>query len=349
MSYIDYIEYLNLNPDLKKLFDESMFLAKNHWEKHGILEKRKFKLSDFNILFPKLENIDFINYFNTKQNYKNLKYIITNEHLARNYWIKYGSTYGDELKLKNIDYKLLEKNINNNFTKYTGNKYVNIITNLYNDKNIDRFNEYILTLKINVNNNYIKKIHIFWDLKTGEPHQQFKNIFDKYSNKINIIYNTGRTDFFTLFDYPEKNSDEIYCVCNGDIILSSDICKLHDINIQNKLIALTRWEFISEESISIKHRYGQPNKYSQDVWCFKPNLNIPIETKNIFLGVVHCDGYLINEFKKKNIPIYNPCNDIITLHLHIKDSRSYILNQNTEILEELKKYYVDYCKINDIK
>jgi len=287
------------------------------------------------IKYPDIGRIDFIDYLNS---YPDLKqafgYDVTK---AEQHWVTNGRFEGRHIRLKDINYKEIEKHVTNAYHKHHNDISVNILTSLYVDKNPQRVEEYKLALQLNLNNPHVNHVHVMWDNCGGEIEH-----FISPHEKLTIVPHDGRPSFKTLFEYCNtQKSRALWCVCNGDIVVTDDVHKLQSINMNNNLLALTRWEFVSETDISIFHEHEQPNKYSQDTWCFKTPILIPSELELIHMGKVACDSKLSEVYKHYQRSIYNPCVDIKTLHMHMQNSR-------TQTYNIANAGYVESCKLQDI-
>jgi hypothetical protein len=287
------------------------------------------------IKYPDISRVDFEDYL---KSYPDLQQEFGDDILkARQHWITNGRFEGRHVKLQNIDYSKIEKYVTETYHTYHNDTSVNLLTSLYLDKNPLRMQEYKLALQLNLKNPHINHIHVMWEGHDKETEQILSD-----HEKITVIPHNGRPSFKTLFEYCNiQNPGGLWCVCNGDIVLTNDIHKLQSINMNNNLLALTRWEFVSETSVSVFHEHEQPNKYSQDTWCFKTPILVPSELELIHMGKVACDSHLSNVYKHYQQFIYNPCMDIKTLHIHLQNSR-------TQTYNVANAGYVDSCSLQDI-
>ena len=287
------------------------------------------------IKYPKISKVDFEDYLNS---YPDLQQAFGNDTIkAMQHWYTNGRFEGRHIRLLDIDYSKIEQCVAKTYHKRHNEISVNILTSLYNDENSARADEYKLALQLNLENPHVNHVHVLWDNYRGEAGH-----FIKPHEKLTVVSHNGRPSFKTLFEYCNaQENNKLWCVCNGDIVLTDDVHKLQSIDMNNKLLALTRWEFVSETDISIFHEHEQPNKYSQDTWCFKSPVLVPSELELIHMGVVACDSELSDVYKHYQYPIYNPCVDIKTLHMHMQNSRTQTYNVSNA-------GYVTSCGIADI-
>jgi hypothetical protein len=287
------------------------------------------------IKYPEPTRVDFKDYLNS---YPDLQQAFGNDtSKARQHWINNGRFEGRHIRLQNIDYKKIEQHVTGIYHNHYNDLSVNILTSLYVDKNPLRAEEYKLALQLNLKNPHVNHVHVLWDNCGGEiehyipPHE-----------KLTVTSHGGRPSFKTLFEYcNSQETHALWCVCNGDIVVTDDIHKLQSINMNNNLLALTRWEFISETDISVFHEHERPNKYSQDTWCFKSPILVPSELELIYMGQVACDSKLSDVYKHYQHGIYNPCVDIKTLHMHMQNSR-------TQTYDVANAGYVEHCRLENI-
>lgn len=273
---------------------------------------------NYDLKYPDPDRVNFHDYL---RSYPDLQSAFgDNVEAARKHWITCGRYEGRHVKLNNVDYKKISTYVkHNHITGSYSNSDFNLVTCLYNDKNIQRDMEYRLALNLNLYNENIKSIYIYWDTTTG--------VFDwvdlNIHNKIKLINFSGRPDFHTLFNYCNQDkSNIIWCICNGDIVPTKTMSLIHTQEMHNKLLALTRWEFVSENEITVFNEHRKPNGYSQDTWIIKPPFDTPPEFKNIYMGKIACDSELGNITKQNGIAVYNPCMDVKTLHIHLQNSRT---------------------------
>lgn len=271
------------------------------------------------IKYPEADNVDFENYL---KSYPDLHTICRgNLAKARQHWLLYGRHEGRNIKLKNINYGNIVKyieSVSDNIYPSGIKNHITLTTSLYNEMSIERVKELCICLNYNINCQHIHAINIHYDISTNDIPGEFKVYFD--SEKVNLIPCTGRPTFETLFyNSPYK---DLHVVCNGDIIITSDILKLDNKKLNQTVICLTRWEFISDNDICIFHANNDINTISQDTWIHNKTLPYIEEFKNIYLGTNACDCIVGNILRENNIQPVNPCIDIKTLHLHLQNQRS---------------------------
>ena len=216
------------------------------------------------------------------------------------------------------------------------NLKINLITSFYIIKNndtmsIQRNNELLECLYKNINNDNICKIHLYVD----DIHALNKAIKLNKNNKLNII-NIGKQPLYSeMFEYCIDNlKDEIVMICNSDVYLYK--C---DLNVLSKLdsnvYALSR----HERNLKCKV-YGAP---SYDAFIFYPkylNKSILKNTQHV-QNIIGADNSIINNFIELNLNLYNPCFEIMIIHLHDSELRTY---NNQRIAHDnflIKQEYLD--------
>lgn len=172
-----------------------------------------------------------------------------------------------------------------------------LLIEYYETENLRRYGEYITCLLKNIP--YFNKIFVF-----SNDNLPFKD------EKITIIKH-DRPTFKDFFDFCNHNlKDEICVIANGDIIFDSSIEFLEKTNLENKFIAISRWE-----------KLKPPDKdYYQDVWAFKSPIMSNEEMK-FNLGIPGCDNRISRIMFELGYTIRNPGLQIKTFHFHFSNHR----------------------------
>lgn len=204
-----------------------------------------------------------------------------------------------------------------------------LITQFYKPKWKQRRNEINDCLNNNLNNKYIDEIHLF-----VEGDQDFEKIFpnNKNLNKIHKITLKDRLSFKDAFEYSNKNlsNSAIKILSNSDIYFNDTLKEIHNNLLDDKhVLALTRHNFNKKNKKIIKQ--AAPSS-SQDSWAWKGKMTLDPDDKyykkdGIKLGYWGCDNYIANLFKKAGYSVSNPCQSIISIHLH-EDFNKRAINKN---------------------
>jgi len=224
-------------------------------------------------------------------------------------------------------------------SKYEKNNLkIHYITSFYiiNDNDSisrQRNDELLECLYKNMNNNNICKIHLYVDNNDALN----KAITLNKDNKLNII-NIGKQPLYSdMFKYAIDNlKDEIVMISNSDIYLyKCDLDILSKLN--NNVYALSR----HENDLKCKV-YGWG---SHDAFIFYPKYIDKDILKNIQhkQNVAGSDDNIINNLVDSGLNLYNPCFEIMIVHLHNSELRTY---NNDKI--EYGKYFIKQIYLNEI-
>lgn len=264
LNRIDYKDYLDHYPDLKKTLGSNELLARKHYMRTGYKESRIFKFKDFNY------NLFEYNF------------------------------------LSNLKYGFLEKEIF-------------LITSLYNETNMVRLNEFMISLNFNLKNHNIKEIIVFYDVSNGSNiflNELFKN------HKITIIRIDNRPTYKEMSDVIPLN--EIGIICNADIIFDDSLENIFNYNLRSNIIGLTRWDFISEETAIPRLQNEEVMTSSVDSWIIYNNKKLNDDFNEIRLGTWECDGNFIKLCEKNEINYISECFNIKSYHIHFSNNRNYV-------------------------
>ena len=214
---------------------------------------------------------------------------------------------------------------------------INLITSFYiinkdDEQSKTRNNELLECLYKNLQNDLICKIHLFVDdIKSSNKAMEL-NI----NNKIKII-NIGKQPLYSeMFEYAIDNlKDKISMVSNSDIYLHK--CDLNVLNkLSNNVFALSR-----HESDYKCHVIGWG---SHDAFIFNSTYIKKDILKNIehIQNIAGSDDNIINNLVDSGLKLYNPCFEIIIIHLHDSQLRTYNNNKIANGKYFIKQqYFVD--------
>jgi hypothetical protein len=199
--------------------------------------------------------------------------------------------------------------------------------NYYRDKDIKRDEELRNCLEYNIANPEIDHIVLLADeaieLPCFFPEKVLIRTVDKRPT-----YN----DFFEATQHYYSAGDIIHIIANSDIFFDQvGLSLLDKISLDNKCLALTRWDIQSDGSAKCHNNIG-----SQDVWIFKGNIR-PIDG-NFHLGKRGCDNRIAHEIEKAGYKVENPCHDVICYHLHLSNVRNYSTKGDADVIPPPYKY-----------
>ncbi len=200
-----------------------------------------------------------------------------------------------------------------------------LITNLYNETNPARINEYITCLERNLSLSLIDTVHVIYD-KAKDSSDKAQNKLLKYlkSKKVRMTYVHTRPTYAYCFHVANTlYSHRKVIFCNADIYFNQTLRRLVDYDLSNKFIALTRWNVWKDGSLKpYIWPDGTQAEYSQDTWIFQTPLK-KFEDETIQIGVPHCDGKIAYQAHISDLKVFNPCLTIQSCHLHLSGIRNY--------------------------
>ena len=203
-----------------------------------------------------------------------------------------------------------------------------LITSLYNETDVARAQEYLTCLEKNLIHPSIQSIHVVYDTSRDDLNNYVLNYL-KLKN-VKITYIVGRPTFGYLFklineQYPQNK----IIISNADIYFNETLHVLDSYDLQEKFLALTRWNVKADGSIEIFKQYDKNNNfrqdwsyYSQDTWIFQAPLK-PFRYEGIELGTFLCDGIVAFQAYQVKLHVFNPCWTIQCCHLHLSNIRNY--------------------------
>ena len=134
-----------------------------------------------------------------------------------------------------------------------------------------------------------------------------------YANFLQCVYDIVPNNVFTV-------------LCNADIYFGDSLQDLHKINMNDKMLALLRWDVPSSGLESDAKIFG-PRADSQDTWIF---LSDSIKARkwdynkfNFQLGQAGCDNAFAGHILRQKFVISNPAVSFKTYHLHNTNIRNY--------------------------
>tara|TARA_B100001564_G_C20653331_1_gene677939 strand:+ start:1 stop:789 length:789 start_codon:yes stop_codon:yes gene_type:complete len=212
-----------------------------------------------------------------------------------------------------------------------------LVINLYKDPLPERTKEILDCLKLNLENKYITKVHIF--LENYEDFPEFYELKKDYEEKIIVNNTVHRMCFKKIFAYTNKNIINTQCiVANNDILFNDDLHKIRGL-FPREIVALTRHE---EDGKLLQDRHRDAF-CSQDAWIFRSPMvdDFELLPDDIIIGTFYSDvilDYCI--YKSKQYQAWNLCNDIIIKHCHQTTEHDH----NTKSKDEAIAIHNYYCK-----
>jgi hypothetical protein len=199
-----------------------------------------------------------------------------------------------------------------------------LITTYYKNQNLNRQNELEKCLIHNNNNNYIEEIYLlgneYFDLSFIDNKSKIKQIIINNEKKYKLKYK----DVIKFINNNLKN--KICILSNTDIYFDNSLEKIININMENKLFALLRYDLDIDGNYELFKRYNVPRNDSQDSWIFKSPLNVDLDNFNFSLGTLGCDSVFAQKIYEAGYKISNPALDIISIHYHLTNYRTYTMD-----------------------
>jgi hypothetical protein len=342
-------DYLILNSDIINQNNE--IGAFSHYEKHGKDEKRQTKLQD-------ISKYSFI--YNFEHQKKNLKNFIHNTYglqlnmneqnkidCSQDFFYLCNKFKIMDEKHKNILYLILNRSNYSKPKNNSNNNNFQMITSLYNEKNIDRAMELLLVLSQNLQNKYIQNIHLLFENNGNSKDNLIRTVVNillirnKLYENLKIVNIKEKPNFSYIFQYANQSpKSSNIMVANSDIVLDDSLQLLGNKLKDDDLICLSRYNWNkNSKSWNLIYMEFNGNKYtnifSHDVWIFKSPMKYPINI-DICLGDMFSDSYI--DFKLKNTTNYscfNLAKSIRAHHIQDKDSFSELVKENPNLMTSL--------------
>jgi hypothetical protein len=219
-----------------------------------------------------------------------------------------------------------------------------LITTYYITSNESRNNEINKCLKKNFENNYIKKIYLLNNNNYNIDFiEQYKNKIIQVIISLDKDYILKYNDAISFINKYLKN--EICILSNSDIYFNETLSLVNNQTIINNFFALLRYDEDETENLTIFKRHDIPRDDSQDCWIFKSPLNVDLNKLCFSLGTLGCDSIFASIVNDSGIKVSNPSLDIVSIHVHKTDFRTYSVNNRIH-----GNYcMVPACKINENK
>ena len=202
---------------------------------------------------------------------------------------------------------LTKKNKKVLITQYFKVKTSNDIYDKERQKEIDS------CLEINSRNENLDEIHLL-----TEAEHDLSFIPTQFMYKIKQTVIGKRLEYQTAFDYYNEHLSCYTCILtNADIFTDNSIGLLDYINLDNTVLALTRYEFNDEESAIFlygsEEKSRSPRFYndyepiigSQDAWIWNMS-KIEVSNSGFCLGIHGCDNRIATIIIDSGYNMYNP-------------------------------------------
>jgi hypothetical protein len=202
-----------------------------------------------------------------------------------------------------------------------------LLIEYFKSKNEQRDIEYLTSINENINCSHFDKIYVFIS---------DDSVLNTQSPKIEIVKIPNRPTFKFLFEWSNQNlTNEICVIANTDIFFDDTLSNINITNIENKFIALTRWDLINHNGqwgIQYYNHQWRGNittaLLSQDSWIYKTPIKVD-DRSDFMMGKPGCDNRIVQIMQEQGYNVINPSMKIITKHIHLSNYRTY---NNTDMV-----------------
>lgn len=186
-----------------------------------------------------------------------------------------------------------------------------LFTGIYEDADSTRTAELVFCLRKNILNPCFSKIFLFLESQINADQQLLRA-----HSKIGLLGINRRALYADYFEEGNKFPGEIIVIANSDIFFDDTLKLVETLDMTNRLLCLTRWEYRSDTEFGL-----QTGAHSQDVWIYKA----PIAKIDCPFGMGRwaCDNKLAYRAQEAGVLLANPCLDIRSYHYHISGVKHY--------------------------
>ena len=196
---------------------------------------------------------------------------------------------------------------------------IHLYTTFYKEKKSARRQELLSCLEKNLSNATFTKVTIF---NEGADLSQLEQ------PKLKLIPIDNRPSYQDFFNYIklQKEPEAIHIIANTDIYFDQHIAVLKHLDLNNKVLALSRWDAAD----TIKPKLYNHND-SQDVWVFKGPVKQQLKA-DFPLGVPRCDNRLMYQLQEAGYKVLNPAFSIKAFHIH-KGQRALVYTEGDNSIQ----------------
>jgi hypothetical protein len=186
---------------------------------------------------------------------------------------------------------------------------IHLLVDYYKNPRPERAAELDFCFLENINSKEFDQVHVFYSSPLPTKDIPSKVILNQTSERLTYQH---------YFDYAKQNisQDDIIVLCNADIFFDESISRVKEVDLSNKVLALTRFcpyhgHWVNEHGqVTPYHNHNR----SQDVWIWKNPLYI--NTANFNIGTLGCDNKIAFELHQAGYQVWNPSFSIICYHKH---------------------------------
>jgi hypothetical protein len=152
----------------------------------------------------------------------------------------------------------------------------------------------------NLGNPAISYVVLFVD----DPH--FRNVFGE---KLSVVKWPTRLTYNDWIEHAQKyHPDAIKILANSDVFLNATLDRVNTLTWDNDVYVIsrrdvTRYGHIRKSTVYYGGTEFLNPRWSQDCWMYRNPL--PTPTKEIHLGVMHCENHFREDMQKQGVKFHN--------------------------------------------
>ena len=195
----------------------------------------------------------------------------------------------------------------------TGMTSLALLVGFYRDPAPARMRELTTCLEHNASNDRITELHVFTEDVDATAAQEQHPVLRH--SKIRIVDHGRRARYSDFFAWANTHLvGKIVAVANADIYFDDSLALVETVDLQKKLLCLSRWDVQADGSARL---FERPD--SQDAWIFRaPIRAFPCDFQ---LGQPGCDNRLAWEAQQAGLQVSNPSRSVRAYHLHASGVR----------------------------
>jgi len=229
-----------------------------------------------------------------------------------------------------------------------------LFVSFFNEKKTERLKEYESCFLKNIENHFIKEIHVSYEYLTNSELETIKSNIPSFLKhkkvKLEFVQKNKPRDFSYLYFIKKANrvldSGEKFIIANTDIYFDESLEAANNTDFSKITFALTRYNF--EPYLNMANVPWERNIGSQDSWFMQtPFPESPQFDLN--LGWIGCDNRIAYELDKAGYMVLNPSLTIKTWHIH-KETFQKILYKKYSYRHSGKPYkFLPFISLEDIQ
>ena len=188
-----------------------------------------------------------------------------------------------------------------------------LLVGFYRDPVPRRMQELTKCLEHNANNEHITEMYVFTeDVDAAAAQEQYPVLRHP---KIQMVDHGRRTRYSDFFAWGNSRLvGKVVALANADIYFDDSLALVETIDLDDKLLCLSRWDVQADGSARLFERSD-----SQDAWIFRaPIRAFPCDFQ---LGQLGCDNRLAWEAQQAGLKVSNPSRSVRSCHLHVSGVR----------------------------